>query len=233
MVRNGEPVLEDTIRSVLEQGYEDVEYVLVDGASTDGTLTVAQRYRERLAVLISEPDHGIYEAMNKGIRCSSGDVIGLLNAGDRYLPGALRLVADSFQTSGLDGRIFWGDVEYSGRGRVRGFRPENLRMGAFAPHPSMFVPRKVYEQVGMYDETMRLLGDYDFMYRAVNVCGVRPLYVPEVVAYYKEGGLSDRHIAACLCEELRVKLRYGAPRGLSYGLFLLKILKNLPRMMFA
>ena len=221
------------MRSVLEQDYPDVEYLVIDGASTDGTLAVAERWRDRLAVLLSEPDSGIYEAMNKGIRLAGGDVIGLLNAGDRYLPGALRLVAESFRKEGMDGRIFWGDVEYSRLGRVRGFRPENLRRGAFAPHPSMFVPKRVYESVGLYDETFRLLGDYDFMYRAVNVCGIRPLYVPEIVAFYQEGGLSDRHIAACLRDELRVKLRYGAPKWQAYGLFLLKILKNLPRMVLA
>ncbi len=233
VVRNGADVLEETMRSVLEQDYPDVEYLVIDGASTDGTLAVAERWRDRLAVLLSEPDSGIYEAMNKGIRLAGGDVIGLLNAGDRYLPGALRLVAESFRKEGMDGRIFWGDVEYSRLGRVRGFRPENLRRGAFAPHPSMFVPKRVYESVGLYDETFRLLGDYDFMYRAVNVCGIRPLYVPEIVAFYQEGGLSDRHIAACLRDELRVKLRYGAPKWQAYGLFLLKILKNLPRMVLA
>ncbi len=233
VVRNGADVLEETMRSVLEQDYPDVEYLVIDGASTDGTLAVAERRRDRLSVLLSEPDGGIYEAMNKGIRLATGEVIGLLNAGDRYLPGALRLVAESFRKEGTEGRIFWGDVEYSRHGRVRGFRPENLFRGAFAPHPSMFVPRSVYETVGLYDETFRLLGDYDFMYRAVNVCGVRPLYVPEVVAFYQEGGLSDRHIARCLCDELRVKLRYGAPKWQACGLFLLKILKNLPRMVLA
>ena len=233
VVRNGADVLEETMRSVLEQDYPDVEYLVIDGASTDGTLAVAERWRDRLAVLLSEPDSGIYEAMNKGIRLAGGDVIGLLNAGDRYLPGALRLVAESFRKEGMDGRIFWGDVEYSRLGRVRGFRPENLRRGAFAPHPSMFVPRAVYRRIGLYDDSFRLLGDYEFMYRAINVCGIRPLYVPAPIAFYREGGLSDRHIAACLRDELRVKLRYGQSPWHAGALYVAKLIKNLPRILLA
>ena len=198
------------------------------------TQPLQEAYDEAVAKLQGEDGQsGLYSDSLNSRTFTQGDVIGLLNAGDRYLPGALRLVAESFRKEGMDGRIFWGDVEYSRLGRVRGFRPENLRRGAFAPHPSMFVPKRVYESVGLYDETFRLLGDFDFMYRAVNVCGIRPLYVPEIVAFYQEGGLSDRHIAACLRDELRVKLRYGAPKWQAYGLFLLKILKNLPRMVLA
>ena len=97
----------------------------------------------------------------------------------------------------------------------------------------MFVPRRVYERIGVYDTSFRLLGDYDFMYRAVNHCGVDVIYVPEPVAFYREGGLSDRNIVACLRDELRVKLRYGRPSWLARTEYFLKLIKNLPRIVLA
>ncbi len=226
VVLNAADVIAETVRSVLDQHDPELEYWIIDGGSTDGTLEQLAPFREQLAGVISEPDHGIYEAMNKGIRRCTGEVIGLLNAGDRYLPGALALVRRTFQEQGLVRTIFWGDVQYEFQGRVRGFRSRKVKLGAFAPHPSMFVPRQVYREIGLYDESLRLLGDYDFMYRAVNVEHLRVLYVPELVAFYREGGLSDRRRHDCLREELQVKLRYGQPRWWATLLYLLKRLKN-------
>ena len=132
VVRNGAEILEKTILSVLEQDYADFEYIIIDGASTDGTGKVIAEYRDRLAHVVSEPDGGIYEAMNKGIRLCSGDVIGIINAGDSYFSGAFRTVAAAFEYQSLDEYIFWGDVEYSVLGRIRGWRPERrLQSGRF------------------------------------------------------------------------------------------------------
>ena len=233
VVRNNVSGIDETIRSVLEQDWDDVEYIVIDGASNDGTVDRVAAYGAKIGCFVSEPDHGIYEAMNKGIARATGEVIGILNSGDRYYPGALRRVAEAFQTADMERTILWGDVEYEHQGRVRGFRPENRWRGAFAPHPSMFVPRAVYRRIGVYDETLRLLGDYDFMYRAVNVEKITPLYLPEVLAFYREGGLSDRHRFRCLRDELQVKLRYGQPLWKAGTVFLLKIVKNLPRMALA
>ena len=230
-VLNDAAHIAETMDSVLGQRYPDLEYIVIDGASTDGTREIVEARRGELAAFVSEPDSGIYQAMNKGIRRATGDVVGILNSGDRYFDGAFRTVADAFRRAGGGRRIFWGDVEYEHLGRVRGFRPEKLKIGAFAPHPSMFVPLAVYREIGLYDETFRLLGDYEFMYRAINVRGVEPLYVPELVAFYREGGLSDRHIARCLADELRVKLRYGASPFAAYPVYWLKLAKNLPRIL--
>ena len=223
--------IEETLKSVLEQTGEgfELEYVVIDGASDDGTVEILRRYESRLSCLVSERDSGIYDAMNKGIARCTGDVIGMINSGDRYLPGALALVADSYRRYGKMDRIFWGDVLYERLGRVKGFREKNLRIGAFAPHPSMFVPRNIYERIGTYDESLRLMGDYDFMYRAVNVEHIRPLYVPELVAFYREDGLSDRNVLNCLREELQVKLRYGQSPVTAKLVFALKVIKNIRR----
>lgn len=229
VVYNGERFLEKTMQSVLSQSYENFEYIVIDGGSTDGTLALIDRYRDRLSVVVSEPDHGIYDAMNKGITLASGDVVGMINAGDYYLPGAFALVADALRGRDFNQSIFWGDVEYEHLGRVKGFRPKNLKLGAFAPHPSMFCPKAVYDRIGSYDTSFRFLGDYDFMYRAVNVCGIEPVYVPKPVAFYLEGGYSDLHVRECLQDELRVKLKYGQSKIAAYGAYYLKLLKNLPR----
>ncbi len=233
IVRNNAAQIAETMDSVLNQGYPELEYIVVDGASTDGTTEIIHSYRNRISTFISEPDKGIYDAMNKGIARATGDVIGLLNSGDRYLPGALELVEKSFNGRDLERSIFWGDVIYEHLGRVRGFRPENRYRGAFAPHPSMFVPRLVYEQIGNYDASMRLLGDYDFMYRAVNIRQLDVIYVPEAVAFYREGGFSDRNIVACLRDELTVKLRYGQNPAKAKTEYFLKLIKNLPRILLA
>ena len=230
IVRNDCAHIEETLKSVLEQsGDFELEYVVIDGASDDGTVETLRRYETSLSCLVSEKDSGIYNAMNKGISRCTGDVIGMINSGDRYLPGALALVADSFRKYGKLDRIFWGDVLYERLGRVKGFREKNLKIGAFAPHPSMFVPRNIYETIGTYDEGLRLMGDYDFMYRAVNMEHIQPLYVPEPVAFYREDGLSDRNVLKCLKEELQVKLRYGQSPVTARLVFALKVVKNIRR----
>ena len=231
VVRNDCAHIEETMKSVLEQSCEgfEVEYVVIDGASEDGTAEVIRKYAPRLSYWISEKDSGIYNAMNKGIARCTGDVIGMINSGDRYLPGALQTVADAVREYGKLDRIFWGDVIYQHQGLVRGFRKENVKRGAFAPHPSMFVPRGIYERIGTYDENFRLLGDYDFMYRAVNAEKIEPLYVPFPVAFYLEDGLSDRFVLQCLKDELTVKLRYGQNPVAARLIFLLKVIKNLKR----
>ena len=233
IVRNNASQIRETMDSVLNQGFPDLEYIVIDGASPAGTVREIEAYGDRLAAFVSEPDGGIYDAMNKGIARATGDVIGLINAGDSYRPGALALVEKSFRGRELDHSIFWGDVIYEKQGLVRGFRPHNLFRGAFAPHPSMFVPRRVYERIGVYDSSMRYLGDYDFMYRAVNVHKLDVIYVPEPVAFYREGGCSDRHIAGCLRDELKVKLRYGQNPAKAKTEYFLKLIKNLPRILLA
>ena len=223
---NSAEFIETTIKSVLEEDYDNFEYIIIDGGSTDGTLEIIKKYSDQLAYWISEPDGGIYEAMNKGITQTTGDIVGMINSDDYYLPNAFKLVNKAFKGKTLNEYIFWGDVEYELLGRVKGWRPQNLKRGAFAPHPSMFCPKCIYERIGLYDTSFRLLGDYDFMYRAIHKYSIKPLYLPEVIAFFREGGLADSNIVACLRDELKVKLRYGQSPFIAIPLFLLKIIKN-------
>ena len=223
---NSAEFFEEAIESVLSQDYDNFEYIIIDGGSTDGTLDIIRKYEDRLAYWSSEPDNGLYDAMNKGIVKASGDIVGMINADDYYFPDTFKKVVAAFEGKSLDENIFWGDVQYEHLGRIKGFRPENVKTGAFAPHPSMFCPRCIYEHIGTYDDSFHLLGDYDFMYRAVNKFGITPLYVPELIAFFREGGLADKNILPCLRDELKVKLRYGQSRLIACTVFWLKIIKN-------
>ncbi|QSH40368.1 glycosyltransferase family 2 protein [Lentisphaerota bacterium ZTH] len=218
--------LEQAMLSVLEQDYDNFEYIVIDGGSTDGSVEIIRKYQDRLTYWISEPDGGIYDAMNKGIVKATGDIVGMINSDDFYLPGAFQKAADAFQKKDLNNHILWGDVQYEIQGLVKGFRPENITMGAFAPHPSMFCPKRIYEKAGLYDTSFRFLGDYDFMYRAINKFKISPIYIPETIAFFREGGLADSNISQCLHDELKVKLKYGQSRRKVYLIFLLKLLKN-------
>jgi glycosyltransferase involved in cell wall biosynthesis len=228
---NSASTIEQTIKSVLEQQYDNYEYIIVDGGSTDGTVDIIEKYADDLAYYVSEPDNGLYDAMNKGIANAIGDIIGIINSDDYYYPDALKTVAHSFIEHKLEDYIFWGDVMYEKQGRVMGFRPENRKIGAFAPHPSMFCPKCVYDNIGVYDTNFKLLADYDFMYRAVNKYNIKPLYETELIAFFREGGLADSNIIPCLRDELNVKLKYGQSRLSAGTAFLLKIIKNMPRIM--
>ena len=233
-VLNDASHIAETMSSVLDANADcELEYIVIDGGSTDGTKEIVGRRASELAAFVSEPDSGIYEAMNKGIARATGDVVGIINSGDRYLPGALKQVERALSGKCDERHILWGDVDYERGGRVRGYRPEKRHIGAFAPHPSMFVPLAYYRKHGAYDTSFKLLGDYDFMYKAVNMICIEPVYLPEILAFYRAGGLSDRHIFACLRDELRVKLRYGASPLGAYALYFLKLLKNLPRQLLA
>ncbi len=222
---NSVEYIETAIQSVLSQRYINFEYIIIDGGSTDGTVDIIKKYADSLAYWVSEPDSGIYDAMNKGISRATGDVIGMINSDDYYFPDALETVAKAFKHKDLNQYIFWGDVEYELLGRIKGWRPKNLKCGAFAPHPSMFCPKMIYDRIGLYDTSFRLLGDYDFMYRAIHKYQLKPLYIPELIAFFREGGLACNNIIACLRDELKVKLRYGQSPLIAIPFFWLKIIK--------
>lgn len=223
-VLNAASTVGRTIESVLAQPGE-IEYIVIDGGSTDGTLDVIGRYSDRLAFFQSRPDRGLYDAMNQGIMRSTGDIVGIINADDRYFPETVEIVREAFETGGSDG-VLWGDVEYEHQGRVKGFRPWKLGIGAFAPHPSMFVPRKVYDLVGVYDLAYKYLADYDFMYRAVRKFKLPVLYVPRLLAHFSESGLSGTHVAECLKEEYAIHLAHGMGAWRARLMYELKLLKN-------
>jgi glycosyltransferase len=214
----------------LQEYAGEVEYIIIDGTSTDGSLDIIRKYEDKLAYWISEPDNGLYDAMNKGIAKASGDIIGIINADDYYLPDAFKQVAMAFDGESLDEYIFWGDIMHAGE-RILGWRAWNIKRGAFAPHPSMFCPKKIYEKVGVYNLKYKILADYDFMYRAVNCYFIKPIYVAKTIAFFRPGGLASQKILASLKEELAVKISYGQSYFVAGFVFLLKLIKNSPKIL--
>jgi glycosyltransferase involved in cell wall biosynthesis len=197
VVRNGDRHLDQAIRSVLEQEYDNVEYVLVDGASTDGTLAVVRRHGDALDYWLSEPDAGLYDAMNKGIALANGDVIGILNSDDHYEAGTLRAVAKTFVDTGAD--YAYGSVirmDEAGR-RVNVTHPlppeefgrKCVREGPF-PHPSLFVRREVYQRIGAFDTDFKIAADRDFIARMI-FSGHKGERLPGIVVCMRGGGVSD------------------------------------------
>ena len=222
---NSAEFFEEAIESVLSQDYDNFEYIIIDGGSTDGSVDIIRKYEDRLAYWCSEPDAGLYDAMNKGIAKATGDIVGMINSDDYYFPGAFKKVAATFENKSLDNNIFWGDIMH-GDERVLGWRDWNVKRGAFAPHPSMFCPKKIYDQIGVYGLKYKILADYDFMYRAINHYHIKHVYLPESIAFFRPGGLASQNILPSLKEELAVKLSYGQSPLIAYTVFWLKIIKN-------
>ncbi|SRR5713226_5111440 len=219
VVRNRADTIEDTILSVATQRYPHVEHIIIDGASTDGTLEIITRYRAKIAGLITERDRGIYDAMNKGIVRATGDIIGFLNADDVYADNrVLEQVAAIFEKSDVDG--CYADLVYVDRnnsGRViRYWKSCPYADGLFArgwmpPHPTFFVRRDVYREQGRFDLSYRKQADFELAMRLFLKGGIRTVYIPQVLVRMRSGGASSgfMHILQGNVEAYRACQKYG------------------------
>lgn len=198
---NAEATIAEAVASVVGQrrtGFE-LEYIVVDGASTDGTLAALEPYREGIARVISEPDRGLYDAMNKGVTAATGDVIGILNADDAYAhDGVLAAVAARFAATGAE--ALYGDLDYvaeDGSGRVvRRWRsgemgPRSFLRGWMPPHPTFFLARSAYAAHGGYRLELRSAADYELMLRMLHKHKVHTAYLPDVLVKMRTGGVSN------------------------------------------
>lgn len=205
VVYNGARTIEHAVHSVLNQDYGDIEYIIVDGASTDGTLALIQSYQDKISKIISEPDEGIYNAMNKGIERASGDIIGILNADDVYHENnIITKVVDRFKKDNSD--AVYGDLVY-----VKGMLPDrNFKVvrywkagtyrknsflnGWMPPHPTFFVKKYVYERYGKFDESLKISADYELMLRFLYKYGISASYIPDILVEMQVGGSSNTNI---------------------------------------
>lgn len=195
---NAAHTIGDTLASVAAQTHPDIEHIVVDGASTDGTLAVVARQGGHVARLISEPDKGIYDAMNKGLRVATGDVIGLLNADDVYADdGVLARVASTMTHERLD--ALFGDAEFVSharpgrplrRYRSDRFRPDRIAWGWMPAHPTLFLRRQVYERFGLFRTDYRIAGDFELVARVFHGNTLKYRHLPEVMVCMRTGGIS-------------------------------------------
>ncbi len=189
IVYNGAPYIERAVNSVLSQDYADIEYIVVDGGSTDGTLDILQKYKDRIQEIISEPDEGISDAFNKGISQCSGDVVGLLNADDQYAPDALKMVAANYRGDG----IYYGNMQMLEDGAPSGiYFPDHqfLEKDMTLCHPATFISRNLYQKWGVYRKDFRYAMDYELLLR-MKSSGVEFIKINDLLAIMATGGVSD------------------------------------------
>lgn len=205
-VRNGRATLAGALDSTLAQEYPDKEPIVVDGASTDGTLELIRHYEGRLAQVVSEPDRGIYDALNKGLQLATGDVVGFLHADDLYADAeVLGRIAAAFADPAVEavyGDLVYASMEDTGRviryWRAGEYRPGRLRWGWMPPHPTLYLRRALYERHGGFDLQYRIAGDYDLMLRVLSRLTGRVVYLPQVLVRMRVGGTSNRSLPEIL-----------------------------------
>ena len=186
----------DTLESVNVQTYPNIEHIIVDGASNDRTLDIVRDYGRRVSRVVSEKDKGIFDAYNKGLRLAAGEIIGFLNSDDFYAtPNAIQAVMEKFRDGSVD--AVYADLVYVDKDDtskvVRHWKSRSYREGdfrkAFVPaHPTLFLRRSVYDRAGGFNPDYRFAGDFEFMLRAFHSCGVKSVYVPEILVRMRTGG---------------------------------------------
>lgn len=217
---NSAQTVRDTIESVLSQDYDNIEYIIIDGYSKDNTLDIIKEYSDQIAVVVSEPDKGIYDAMNKGIRLATGDVVGILNSDDFFTSNdVISIVVKEFMHNQTD--AIYGDIHF--------VRPENLnkcvryyssaifspflfRFGFMPAHPSFYVKKSCYEQLGTYDLNYRIAADYDLMIRFLYKEKIRYKYLKKDFVTMRIGGISTEGVNSRILlnkEIVRACKKYG------------------------
>ena len=203
VVYNGVATLNSCIESVLRQDYKNIEYIIIDGNSTDGTKELIESYGNKVHKFVSEPDNGIYDAMNKGIQVASGDVIGILNSDDFYaFDTVISEVASAMKISCANG--VYGDLEYVDsatnfevkRKWISGkFKVNSFLNGWMPPHPTFFLERKYYQEYGSFRLDLGSAADYELMLRMIHKVGITLVYIPKVLIRMRIGGVSNSTVA--------------------------------------
>lgn len=192
---NSEKYLEDTLVSIFSQSYPDIESIVIDGKSTDGTLSILQKYQNKITY-ISEPDTGIYDAMNKGIELATGDIIGILNSDDVLLNNEIiNNVVNSFSS---DVDCVYGNVILVNESNkiVRNYSSANFKLkdfeyGHMPPHPSFYVRKEAFQNYGHYNTSLKISADYDLLLRFLYIHKLKSKYLDFIVVKMRDGGISS------------------------------------------
>lgn len=224
----------DSIKSIAVQTHQDIEHLVIEGDSKDGTLEAIKVAFHNRMRLISEPDGGVYDALNKGLRSATGDVIGFMHSDD-FLShdGALAQVASAFEDPAVE--AVYSDLEYVSKidkmNVIRhwssgAFHPSRLKYGWMPAHPTLYLRREVYERFGLYDQNMLISADYDFILRYFSKSPNNSIYIPEVLYKMRAGGASNRNFFNLV---LKMKEDMIAIRRNRTGGFYTLIIKNLSK----
>lgn len=216
VVLNRKDTVEDAIKSVLGQSYKNIEYIIVDGGSTDGTLEIIEKYKDtppvnalvggKISKFVSEQDRGVYDAMNKGIKMASGEIVGLLNADDFYnASNVVEKAVRTFEAKKVD--CLWGDLVYVDKDNpdriIRYWESSEYKQGKFKkgwmpPHPAFFVKKWVYEKYGLFNLDFPISADYEIMLRFLKRHKIRSCYIPQVFVKMRQGGQSNKGVLSII-----------------------------------
>lgn len=234
-VFNRASTLDECLRSVQAQHWPEIEHILIDGGSTDGSMDIVRRHRHHLAHVVSEPDKGVYDALNKGLAAASGDVVGFLHTDDAYTSAqSLDAVAHAFENPAVD--AVYGDLVYVSKDdtsrvvrywQAGTFQRQRLTQGWMPPHPTFYARRSVYARLGGFDTRYRIAADYENMLRLLWHGQVQPAYIPQVLVRMRMGGVSNNSLSNLLRKS---REDYAALRQNGIGGLQALLLKNVTKL---
>lgn len=212
---NSEEHVEQCIQSVLCQNYDNLEYIVIDGGSKDGTVDIIKKYIDKISYFVSEPDNGISDAFNKGIKVATGDIIGIINSDDFMMPNVLEKIADEYDEN-YDVFRGYQQIYYPNRGTYKIESPNNrLRIppiGNVLCHEAAFVTKKMYDKVGPYKVDFRYIMDLDLFIR-MNKLGAKHKFIDVCVLTFRTGGASSMINNNCIKEREKLILENGGSKA--------------------
>ena len=201
-VYNNRQFIESAIKSVLGQSYKNIEHIVVDGGSKDGTTEIINQYKDKIAKFISERDRGIYDGMNKGLKLATGEIIGTLNSDDIYADSnVVETVIKTMTDKNVD--VCWGNLVYVDKDNTdkiirfwksSEYQKNKFKMGWMPPHPTFFVRRQIYEKYGIFNLDFKIAADYELMLRFLEKYKVSSCYIDKVLVKMRIGGESNKRI---------------------------------------
>lgn len=239
---NSEKTIKETLDSVLSQTYKDYEHIIIDGLSKDGTMEIVKEYEKKYngkLIYISEKDTGIYDAMNKGLKMATGDIIGILNSDDKYANcHVLNNIVDRFQKTNCDGTyanlIFMDEETMKKTVRIWRNSTGKLEKGWHPAHPTLYLKKEVYDKIGDFNLKYRIVSDYDFMIRLMKEKSIKLEYIDEYIIHMRAGGTSTAGVKGYLknLEESHRVLVDNKIKG-PYLVDLRRIMKTLKEMLIS
>jgi len=206
VVYNNVSTIRQCIESVLTQDHNDLEYIIIDGSSTDGTLDIIKEYDKKISTLISEKDSGLYDAMNKGIKVATGEVVGILNSDDFFYDNSvISRISEAFSDKTIDATI--SDIVFvknSSTDKVlrryssKEWKPSKFAWGYMPPHPSFFVKRSLLNQLGLYKTDYKIAADYELLIRYLLINRINWKHLPIITAKMRTGGASTKGLKSLL-----------------------------------